>query len=450
MANVRAFRSGNWSDTNTTTSPWATGGVVYAPAAGDDVYSNNFTITIDTSPTVTSVTNAAATSRLWKDGATTTATAGGGFTLKAGQTLTATVNTGSNATVLTFSESGNTSIVGDINASATNAVVYGIQNSSNGSVFVTGNAAGNAGVNSAAIFNSSSGIVNITGNVTGSASTAIRNNSSGSIIVTGNVEAGAGSSSFGHGIFNSSTGSIEIVGNVTATPSLPAVSSTNVNSVVKCSGSFFYAINGQIPIACNRIILNATPLAAKTRYALNGSSTFVDMFTADNSLGQANPTDVRNGVSYASGTLTGKMLIPARGAIASGVAYGPTMPFTATRSGTTATATLTYSYPYQVGDIITVSDASNPEWNMDYTIASVVSGDSVTFEVPSTHSSTAGTGANMQTKGTSTLDVSAVAAAVWGAATSSLTTAGSIGERLKNSATVATTGEQLATALTAP
>lgn len=40
--------------------------------------------------------------------------------------------------------------------------------------------------------------------------------------------------------------------------------------------------------------------------------------------------------------------------------------------------------------------------------------------------------------------------AVWGAATSSLTTAGSIGERLKNAATVATTGEQLATALTAP
>lgn len=43
-----------------------------------------------------------------------------------------------------------------------------------------------------------------------------------------------------------------------------------------------------------------------------------------------------------------------------------------------------------------------------------------------------------------------VASAVWGAATSSLTTAGSIGERLKNSATVATTGDQLAAALTAP
>jgi hypothetical protein len=40
--------------------------------------------------------------------------------------------------------------------------------------------------------------------------------------------------------------------------------------------------------------------------------------------------------------------------------------------------------------------------------------------------------------------------AVWGAATSSLTTAGSIGERLKNASTVATNSDQLAAALTAP
>jgi hypothetical protein len=43
-----------------------------------------------------------------------------------------------------------------------------------------------------------------------------------------------------------------------------------------------------------------------------------------------------------------------------------------------------------------------------------------------------------------------IRAAVWGAATSSLTTAGSIGERLKNASTVATNSDQLAAALTAP
>jgi len=145
------------------------------------------------------------------------------------------------------------------------------------------------------------------------------------------------------------------------------------------------------------------------------------MFTADNALGQANPTDVRSGVSYASGNLTGRLTVPARGSVALSVNYGPSMPFTATRSGTTATATLTYSYPLVVGDQITVTGASNSEWNSTYTIASVVSGTSVTFVVPATHSATAGTGSTMQTTGTAVLDPAAVATAVWGAATRSIT-----------------------------
>jgi hypothetical protein len=103
------------------------------------------------------------------------------------------------------------------------------------------------------------------------------------------------------------------------------------------------------------------------------------------------------------------------------VNYGPSMPFTATRSGTTATATLAYSYPLVVGDQITVTGASNSEWNSTYTIASVVSGTSVTFTVPDTHSVTAGTGATMQTTGTAVLDPAAVASAVWGAGSRTIT-----------------------------
>jgi hypothetical protein len=67
------------------------------------------------------------------------------------------------------------------------------------------------------------------------------------------------------------------------------------------------------------MILNTTPTNAKTRYALNGTGTYVDMFTADNALGQALPTDVRNGVSYASGSLTGTCAVPAAGSVALGV-----------------------------------------------------------------------------------------------------------------------------------
>jgi len=158
------------------------------------------------------------------------------------------------------------------------------------------------------------------------------------------------------------------------------------------------------------------------------------MFTADNNLGQANPTDVRSGVSYASGNLTGRLTVPARGSVALSVNYGPSMPFTATRSGTTATATMAYSYPLVVGDQITVTGASNAEWNGSYTIASVVSGTSVTFVVPATHSANAGTGALMQTTGTAVLDPAAVASAVWGAASRTIT--GGTVDTLTNAPTV--------------
>jgi hypothetical protein len=100
-----------------------------------------------------------------------------------------------------------------------------------------------------------------------------------------------------------------------------------------------------------------------------GAKTLVDATTGQ----MPAATDVRNGVSYASGALTGSCAVPAAGSVALGVPV----------DATTGTAVLT-------------------------------------------------------------------PAAVWDTLTSSLTTSGSIGERLKNASTVATNGEQLASALTAP
>ena len=169
-------------------------------------------------------------------------------------------------------------------------------------------------------------------------------------------------------------------------------------------------------------MLNSSPTVSYIQHALDGinSNSFVRFFTGDNStaLNQAAPTDVRSGVAYGIGnSQTGRLTVPARGSVALSVNYGPSMPFTATVSGTTATATLAYSYPLVVGDQITVTGASNTEWNSTYTIASVVSGTSVTFVVPATHSATAGTGALMQTTGTSVLDPAAIATAVQNALT---------------------------------
>jgi hypothetical protein len=71
--------------------------------------------------------------------------------------------------------------------------------------------------------------------------------------------------------------------------------------------------------------MSPAPLVAKTRYALNGTSTFVDMFTADNISGITGvaTTDVRSGVSYGGG-LVGVCAVPSASSVASGVPVGST------------------------------------------------------------------------------------------------------------------------------
>ena len=119
-------------------------------------------------------------------------------------------------------------------------------------------------------------------------------------------------------IVNNSTGAISVVGNISAGV-VPAITSTNASSTVKVSGDFIYSATGVVPVYAQKFILDTTPSVAKTRYALNGTGTYVDMFTADNSLTQAAPADVRSGTVYADGNLTGTCAVPAAGSVALGV-----------------------------------------------------------------------------------------------------------------------------------
>ena len=454
MANYRAVATGNWSAGAT----WG-GGAVPPDAAGHNIYSNGFTVTIDQSVDVALITNAAITATFVGGG--TSAAVGGVFNLSNGVTVVANISKGTSTNAIATSGTVSASIVGSIlpmTVASVTGSTYVLIHGSSGTLTITGNVSGGnfAGIGNSGLQNSGSGVVNIIGNVT--AGTGGNGNSSfnshgivnsGILNITGNVS-GMPSSTQNGNIGIISTGSISIVGSITAgipiNASFPAygvsasgtsltivgdIVALNQNPAVNSSantttisGSFISSVNGTTPISCLRYRVSPTPLNARTRYSANGVGAYVDMFTADNStaLNQAPPTDVRSGVVYGiSNSQTGRLTVPARGSVALSVNYGPSMPFTATRSGTTATATLAYSYPLVVGDSITVTGASNSEWNSSYTIASVVSGTSVTFVVPNTHSATAGTGATMQTTGTAVLDPAAVASAVWGAASRTIT-----------------------------
>lgn len=315
MSNVRAFRAGNWSDTNTTTSPWATGGVLYAPDSTDDVYLNGFTVTVDNSPTVVSVTNFSATSRLWKDGATTTAASGGSLILTNGVTLTATTSalTTVGANFITISGTNSASFVGNITGHPSYA--YSVVNSGSGTLTYTGYTQA-TGAGGGTFRNQSAGSVVINGGVTSSPnSVVIYQDIGGNLTVNGYV-----TSNGAIGIANNAAGTVTVVGTMTASNGGGnAIRSVNVYSLVRASGDFICASDGTMAVAAIKMILNTSPTSAKTRYALNGTGTYVDMFTADNNLTQAAPADVRSGTVYADGNLTGTLAVPAAASVGFGV-----------------------------------------------------------------------------------------------------------------------------------
>jgi len=389
MANYFARKAGNIDAADVwATTPTGTASDVWSTFTTADVlHSNNFAITVNVSTTVGEVRNDNANS----------ATAGGGFTLSNGVTLTANVFGGTTATpCVTFSgTSGNSAtIVGNCEATLTAVATTNraINNSSSGTLNIIGNCtAGNAGggwsshcANNAssgtlsitgvckggagpglgvayAANNAGSGTLNITGACEGNIYTAAFNASSGSINITGNCIGGSGATAFGAN--NASTGTMLVVGTIEASEFIGGVGGANRGQITLLTGPFLASPTfGVNPIANN---------AWRWAVSLN-TSTYIEVPTSD-LLAKRNLVTADN--------VTG---MPAEADVKDGVVYGP---------------------------------------------ASELTG---TFE---------------QTLSPSANDIRD---AVWGAATSSLTTAGSIGERLKNASTVATNSDQLAAALTAP
>jgi len=333
MALIVSAASGNFNETAT----WV-GGVV--PTVGDEARaSNGHTITITANATCDEVSNAGT----------------GIFTLNDGITLTANVTNksvtgGRHCLQFNAASPAVGFVVGRVTGSAASNGSFGINNMSTGAVTITGTGSviGGQGTGSGAVNNASSGTITITttggvtggqnsgnsfgaqnattggtliiiGNVTGGTSTGtfgVNNVSTGSVTITGNVTASAAA-----GVNNISTGTLTITGDCTASTSANAVSSTS--STPRVSGSFISAPNGRLAVNASSIILLTAPTLAKTRYALNGTGTYVDMFTADNTgLGPAT-NNVRSGVTYSG--MTGTLAVPLPSQVAVGVATDNTV-----------------------------------------------------------------------------------------------------------------------------
>ena len=388
MALILSAATGNFNAGAT----WV-GGVV--PTVGDEARAaTGHTVTITANVTCDEVSNAGTGIFTLNDGVTLTANVTSKSTtvtrnclqFTAASPATASIvgnvtgGTVSSAVAAANTSTGTLSITGNIvSGSASDA--RGAANNSTGVLYVTGNVT-STGTDS--ILNGSTGTINVTGNVTGGTTTnanALRNSGTGVINVTGNSTGGTGAGTNGISIgggtgtltgnslgggngtaygVSVTTGTATIIGNCTGGSVGPGANlgSTGTLNVKRAVGNSYgpgntsglsptvgannagvgviqieeleFGTNGMSPVSGTGIRLKkASTNVAVFNYVDAGSAKTLIDATQNASMPAA--TDVRNGVSYASGALTGSAFIPLASSVASGVPV----------DATTGTATLT-------------------------------------------------------------------------------------------------------------
>lgn len=398
MANVYAVKTGNWSDPTV----WNTGAL---PTSADDVYSNNFTVTIDQNVTVLSIRNSIASPIV----------GGGGFILTNGVNVNATGGgfIAYNSSILidfALSSPNSATIIGDIFPPTIVDSTPTVRHQGTGTLNFIGNIYCNTRSSTSGILIQSSGTLNMTGNIYSTTSTANQTmgiqvtGGSANIFLTGNLiwqctsllpsfrliqissvcnfymtgNVNGGSS---NGIVVSSNAYVNITGAIIAgmtiggTTGANALLSQSTGAINILTGPFISHSSGILPFQCFRAHLVPTLnnyfefRDSSTNGALppSPSAPATRLVSPGTAIDAPASSDVRFGVVYASGSQTGTLRVPLPSQVSLGVLT----------DNTTGSAVLT-------------------------------------------------------------------AEAIWNTQLNTMTTSGSIGERLKNVATVQTTAAQIA------
>jgi hypothetical protein len=177
-------------------------------------------------------------------------------------------------------------------------------------VNVTGNITGNGDTG---ILLQAAATVNVTGNVTAGAANGISWNggSGGVVTITGNVTAAAAS-----GIFNNSTTqTIVINGNVAASSANNGIVGNTIGTLITVNGNL---TNVADVMAVNAFKLRISPTAVQTwTYQTSGPNRL--LYTSNALSDFPAVTNVRSGITYAAGTLTGTCAVPSALSVAFGV-----------------------------------------------------------------------------------------------------------------------------------
>ncbi len=283
---------------------------------------------------------------------------------------------------------------------------HGVQNSSSGTITITGNCTGGSGNSTFAANNNSTGTLTITGNCTGGSATStlgVNNNSTGTLTITGNCTGGSAGNA--HGAFNTSTGTLTITGNCTGgsvgnangafnnstgTLTITGIAyasalaqgalnnSAGVLRVVRAVGNGFglgvtgvsnvvavtsnttgsltyvqeieFGSLGNTPVSGPILLTDVTSNAASFYKEGGGRKTLVDTNATAGVLPAT--SDVRSGVVYSTGSLTGTLAVPPAESVLFGVPVDNT-------TGTVAITTESIASALAAASAITLDQPTN-------------------------------------------------------------------------------------------
>lgn len=355
----------------------------------------------------------------------------------------------SNHTGINMTGNSTLNYVGDVIAATTiqalgqQSGVVGINVSTGGTLNVTGNVAGGRNGHSnfgqgatIGIRTGASSIVNIVGNVSSGLGTysnvGVQNTQNATVNVTGNIENGAGLG--GPSVFNTlnlgfylGTGAslCSVIGNVTANAGGHGVYASS--NPVKITGNLTNSSSGLMAFTGPILFLEQP---TQWQFRKTDLST-ITLYTPGVATGFPATNNVRTGITYGpTNNLTGTCAVPPANAVSVGVPVDNTVGTANVDTNALAialTASLSASLPTPIA---TSLDAS------------------LSASLPTPIS--ASLQASLPTPIATALDTSlsaslpaAIAPLLWDEDVANITTPNSIGERLKNCATVATTGAQI-------
>jgi hypothetical protein len=309
MANVYAVKTGNWSDTTV----WNTGAL---PTSADDVFSNNFTVTIDIDVSVKSIREYGAYN-------------GGIFTITSSRTVSSTDGffIGTNQGFLIALATGRVvNLIGNIvtgtGGNGRGVYIYG----TGGTVNVTGNITSN---NHTGILlgegNAVNVTLNVTGNVYGSAGSygfgIDFNNSTSFVYITGNLYSGLSSNGQGCAVgLPSGSAIFDHVGACYPANGNPAFYGASGGTTVTLSGPFYTSVNGTHSIFAPTWKWRSGVVPTFYQVRTSDLTTIRSLYTADYVGGNPSVSNVRSGTVYGpANELTGTCAVPAAGSVALGV-----------------------------------------------------------------------------------------------------------------------------------